>query len=158
MEDFDGITERQDTITRMPLGWLIFFIGVIVWGIWYMFMYVPLGEYSQHEEYAAAVAASEAAAPKVPVGKNPYIGNADEVEEGRAIYAENCSMCHGEGGDESGGNMGVPLVGIGGYMSDAEQFEVVMKGRADGGMPAFENSLGSRKVWEVLAYIDTLGK
>ena len=41
------------------------------------------------------------------------------------LYNQNCAMCHGEGGDEDGGSMGIPLVGLSSYMSGAEQFEVV---------------------------------
>ena len=64
MEDFDGIMERQDTKKRLPLGWLMFFIGVIVWGVWYSLVYVPIGTWSQGSEYDSKVQASAPTANK----------------------------------------------------------------------------------------------
>jgi len=156
MEEYDGIREREDTAKKLPLGWFIFFIGVIVWGLWYMFVYVPIGSYSQSKEYDSVVAAGMAAAPKVAMDANPYIGKAHEIAEGKKLYAKNCSMCHGEGVDDDGGSMGVPLRGLSGYMSDAEQLQVVTKGRPDSGMPAFGGSLGTERIWEVLAYVNSV--
>jgi len=156
MEEYDGIKEREDTYKRMPLGWFIFLIGVIVWGLWYMFVYVPVGSYSQQAEYESAVAATAAAAPKIATDANPYIGKEHEIAEGKKLYEKNCSMCHGSSVEASGGSMGVPLVGLGGYMSDAEQLQVVTNGRPDSGMPAFGNSLGTERIWEILAYVNSV--
>ena len=61
MEDFDGIIEREDTKKTLPLGWLVFFIGVIAWGLWYSFMYTPIGSWSQAAEYESAVKTVEQA-------------------------------------------------------------------------------------------------
>jgi len=156
MEEYDGITERKDTYKRMPLGWFIFLIGVIVWGLWYMFVHVPIGSYSQQEEYETAVAATAAKAPKVSADANPYIGHEHEIAEGKKLYEKNCAMCHGSGVEASGGSMGVPLRGLSGYMSDAEQLKVVTNGRPDSGMPSFGSSLGRERIWEILAYVDSV--
>ncbi|MFO0754398.1 MAG: cbb3-type cytochrome c oxidase N-terminal domain-containing protein [Thermodesulfovibrionales bacterium] len=51
-EDSMAGMERDDTRTRLPLGWLLLFIGLIVWGIWYGIAYTPaLSGWSQEGQY-----------------------------------------------------------------------------------------------------------
>jgi mono/diheme cytochrome c family protein len=137
---------------------VVFLVGVVVWGLWYMFVHVPVGSFSQEAEYMSGVEVRKSVPAAKPPDNNPSRGKAVEIAEGLALYGQHCAMCHGEGGDVDGGSMGIPLVGISGYLSDAEQYEVVMEGREDGGMPEFDDTLGSGKVWKILAYIDTLGE
>ncbi len=33
---------RKDTEHNLPLGWVIFFIALIVWGIYYIYAYTPM--------------------------------------------------------------------------------------------------------------------
>ncbi|PLX71001.1 MAG: hypothetical protein C0602_02915 [Denitrovibrio sp.] len=42
-EEFDNPEEfhREDTENVLPLGWLILFIGLIVFGIYYIYAYTP---------------------------------------------------------------------------------------------------------------------
>lgn len=42
-EEFDDFSkfERQDTKHDLPMGWLILFIGLILFGIYYTYMYSP---------------------------------------------------------------------------------------------------------------------
>jgi len=42
-EEFDNFEEweRKDTKHKLPIGWLILFIGLIVWGIWYTYSFSP---------------------------------------------------------------------------------------------------------------------
>jgi hypothetical protein len=42
-EVFDNIEEleRKDTAKKLPWGWLILFIGLILWGIYYIIAYTP---------------------------------------------------------------------------------------------------------------------
>ena len=42
-EEFDNIEEftREDTENALPLGWLILFIGLIVFGIYYTYSFSP---------------------------------------------------------------------------------------------------------------------
>lgn len=42
-EEFDNLEEfhREDTANVLPLGWLILFIGLIVFGIYYVYAYTP---------------------------------------------------------------------------------------------------------------------
>ncbi len=42
-EDFDNIQEfeAKATAKKLPLGWLMLYIGLIVWGIYYFVQYTP---------------------------------------------------------------------------------------------------------------------
>ena len=42
-EDMDRIEdmERQETKTKLPLGWLLLFTGLIIWGVFYAITYTP---------------------------------------------------------------------------------------------------------------------
>lgn len=42
-EDLDNIEnmERQDTKTKLPLGWLLLLSGLIIWGVFYIVSYTP---------------------------------------------------------------------------------------------------------------------
>lgn len=42
-EEFDNLEEftREDTENALPLGWLILYIGLIVFGIYYTYAYSP---------------------------------------------------------------------------------------------------------------------
>ncbi|MBI5189171.1 MAG: c-type cytochrome [Nitrospirae bacterium] len=161
MEDYDGIQERQDTSRRLPAGWLLFFIGVIAWGVYYTFVHVPIGTWSQYQAYdeeagAAAPAMTASATINIPPAANPFKGQVEEIAEGRKHYSEMCASCHGEDGK---GGMGPGIVGpqyvYGG--GDGELYTSVMDGRP-GGMPPFKDSLGEKKTWETLAYVESLKK
>jgi len=135
---------------------------VIIWALWYMFAYVPLGSWSQTEGYQKKVEAeapkpaeAPAAAAAAAAAANPYKGSAHEIVEGRQLYEEHCAACHGE---DAKGGIGPALTGVTEYIyggSDKDLLESVMEGRP-GGMPPFKSTLGEKKSWEVLAYIDSL--
>lgn len=42
-EEYDNFEEfeREDTAKKLPWGWMLLFIGLIVWGIWYLITYTP---------------------------------------------------------------------------------------------------------------------
>lgn len=42
-EEFDDFSkfEKPDTKDKLPVGWLILFIGLIVFGIYYVYTYTP---------------------------------------------------------------------------------------------------------------------
>jgi len=35
--------ERKDTANVVPAGWRVLFVGLIVWGAWYLYTYSPWG-------------------------------------------------------------------------------------------------------------------
>ena len=44
--------ERSDTKHNLPLGWLVLYVGLIVWGAYYSLAYTPqTGNWSQEGQY-----------------------------------------------------------------------------------------------------------
>ncbi len=43
MEEQDDISamERKDTSKKLPIGWVLLFAGLIIWGIYYYIAYTP---------------------------------------------------------------------------------------------------------------------
>ena len=57
-EEFDNIEdfEEKGTAKKLPVGWLILFWGLIIWGIYYFVSYTPeISGWSQEKEYAESV-------------------------------------------------------------------------------------------------------
>lgn len=95
---------------------------------------------------------------------NPLPRTRDTVDHGGAVYAKNCSGCHGAtgaGDGPAGQNLSprpadlqllaqIPMVQWDGYM-----FWTVSEGGAPLGsaMPAFKGALSDRDRWSVIAYI-----
>ena len=58
VEDFDDIEafEAKDTSRKLPVGWLILFWGLIIWGIFYFVAYTPaISGWSQEKAYEESV-------------------------------------------------------------------------------------------------------
>jgi len=58
VEDFDDIEafEAKDTSRKLPVGWLILFWGLIIWGIFYFVSYTPaISGWSQEKAYEESV-------------------------------------------------------------------------------------------------------
>ena len=87
---------------------------------------------------------------------NPYGKAEGALEEGRFLYVRmNCAYCHGFDGT---GGMGPDLTDnqwrYGG--SDADIFNSIFRGRAQG-MPAWGEMLPASQIWELVAYVRSLG-
>ncbi|MCL5022784.1 MAG: cytochrome-c oxidase, cbb3-type subunit II [Nitrospirae bacterium] len=99
--------------------------------------------------------AAEASAPKAAEAaaalKNPYEGNRESIEEGKKLFAENCSVCHGA---DAKGKLGPDLTTKKKKFgdTDGDLYASIAKGRP-GGMPDWEKTLGSEKIWKVIAYL-----
>jgi len=153
MSEFDGIQERQEGKSRMPAGMTILFIGLIVFGLCYLYFYSPqttgwtqLSQYQRKmDAIKTAVITPEA---KKGVSGTPVAGLA---EEGLAIYKAECVMCHGE---NLQGGIGPALTGpkfiYGATLTD--HIHVIGSGTPKG-MPAFEKQLGTEKVRVVANFI-----
>lgn len=87
-ETWGGIAEYKN---EAPFGWLLFYLGVIIWAIWYFLVGYPLNSYSQIGEYNE----------ESKVYDDKFVEkykNADEktlVEMGEAAFTVNCAPCHG---------------------------------------------------------------
>jgi hypothetical protein len=48
--------ERQDTKTKLPLGWLLLAVGLFVWGVYYTISYTPeISGWTQEHAYHESV-------------------------------------------------------------------------------------------------------
>lgn len=88
---------------------------------------------------------------------NPYAGDPSAVARGRQLFVGmNCTGCHGF--EAKNGLMAPQLTDnywrYGG--SDADVFNSIYEGRAKG-MPAWGAVLSTNQIWELVAYIRSLG-
>lgn len=54
IEEQDDIASfsRKDTEHNLPIGWVIFYVALIVWGIYYIFAYTPMfSDWTQNGAY-----------------------------------------------------------------------------------------------------------
>ncbi len=48
--------ERQDTKTKLPLGWVLLFVGLIAWGVFYAATYTPqISGWTQEGDYLESI-------------------------------------------------------------------------------------------------------
>jgi cytochrome c oxidase cbb3-type subunit 3 len=90
-----------------------------------------------------------------PPAKTPYELNASALSEGKRLFgAYNCSGCHANGG----GGIGPALMDdqwI--YGAEADQiFHTIVEGRPNG-MPSFGGKIPDYQVWQLAAYVRSLG-
>jgi len=44
--------ESHDTAKKLPVGWLLLFFGLILWGIYYIISFTPgISDWSQEKEF-----------------------------------------------------------------------------------------------------------
>jgi cytochrome c oxidase cbb3-type subunit III len=153
MSEFDGIQERREGKSRMPTGMTILFIGLIVFGLCYLYFYSPQTTgWTQADQYKRKMDALNTAV-VTPEAKEvaSVIPEAGQAQEGSAIYKAECAMCHGE---NLKGSIGPALTGpkfiYGATLAD--HIRVISSGTPKG-MPAFEKQLGAEKVRAVASYI-----
>ena len=153
MGEFDGIKEREEGKKKMPLGMAVLFMALILFGLIYLYRYMPqttgwtqAGQYQHRmESLKQAVITHEV--------KEVASGAAETSKEdkGPAIYKSDCAMCHGENLE---GGIGPALTGpkfvYGGTLAD--HVRVVTDGTPKG-MPGFGKQLGPEKVRAVAHYV-----
>jgi cytochrome c oxidase cbb3-type subunit 3 len=87
---------------------------------------------------------------------NPYAGRIDAIVTGRQLFTGmNCSGCHS---GYAGGGMGPNLrdsIWIYGSR-DADLYATIAEGRPNG-MPAWGGRLPKQQIWQIIAYLRTLG-
>lgn len=153
----DGIGEEDNAI---PLWFNVGFYGLIAFGIAYIAYYAVLTDWSQRGQYEAEVATLEAKYAAIRAANeptaNPYHGDEGAIARGAETWATICVACHlPEGTGLVGPSLVDPYWKYG--HSDAELFATVSEGRPLG-MPPWGAQLGTEKIWQVLAYMETLPK
>jgi cytochrome c oxidase cbb3-type subunit 3 len=146
----------QEGHNKIPVGWMAFFIGMIIFVVVYVVRFTPAisgwSFYKLHAEEMKSAGKTAAASPANP-GK--YVGKADAIAEGKAEFATSCAACHMA--DASGGigpNLKVALK----YGETPDKlFESISAGRPNG-MPPFGQQLGKDKIAKLVAFIESLRK
>lgn len=92
----------------------------------------------------------------IPYATNPLGGDLVALQDGRRLFNwYNCSGCHG---GHAGGGMGPslrdPVWLFGDH--DGQIFNTIAYGRSDG-MPAWGSKIPPKQIWELVAYIKSLG-
>lgn len=85
---WDGIAEFTN---NLPIGWVVSFIVLIIWGFWYIFFGYPLNAYSQLGEYNKDM--KEYNQKFEEKWKN--LSQEDMIKMGQGIFLVKCSQCHG---------------------------------------------------------------
>ncbi|MCR9141805.1 MAG: c-type cytochrome [bacterium] len=167
-KEFDGIKQADN---KMPPWYIVSFIATMVIGVLYLVYYHVLTDWSQAAQYEREVAAHVAEYPEVEVAGgsgegvtgNPFAGQPDAIAAGAETYQAICAACHKADGS---GLIGPNLKDDEWLHGNSELalYDVIMEGRmqpetwkqnpAKGPMPAHKASLGSKRVWEVIAYMN----
>ncbi len=83
-----------------------------------------------------------------------------DVQQGAAIYAQNCAACHGDKGLGDGPQSmqlpvtvpGIGLADVARQASPADWFKMVTQGNLDRFMPPFVGALSDQQRWDVVSY------
>lgn len=77
---------------------------------------------------------------------DPYLGQAEAIDEGDQIYRSKCMGCHGIAGGRGPNLFATKL-------TDEQFLETVINGRKNTQMPAFGLRLSPDDVWKVHAFV-----
>lgn len=95
--------------------------------------------------------------PAPPPSANPFNGNEQAVEQGKIIYNQACTACHGI--DGTAGEI-APALGAAGHVyarkTDSQIFDAVKNGIPGTGMLPLGVRLSDDDIWKVTAYIEAL--
>ena len=98
-------------------------------------------------------------------GANPVVFTNESVVLGAQLFAKNCAVCHGEGGEGDGpGSAGLdppptnlrldPIQDN----SDGTFFYVITNGIEGSAMPSWERTLGDEERWHLVNFIRSLAR
>jgi putative heme-binding domain-containing protein len=87
---------------------------------------------------------------------NPFFGNAQAIEQGGAVYSQNCTACHGASG--GAGEIGPAIVSAeqADRRSDAQILTTIRGGVPGTPMPAFAGKLADDDILRVAAWLHAL--
>lgn len=162
-EDNEDIGEGRGWL---PAWWVWMMYGGFAYALIYtVYMHGVLG-WSQEKQYDEEVTAFQKAHPEALVslteeGVNPFRGDEEAIARGEKTYLGFCAACHKPDGT---GLVGPNIVDAEWMHGDTDQvvytlvmegvtMEAVKQNPPKGPMPAHKNSLGAKKVLEVLAYL-----
>lgn len=149
----DGIGEEDNPI---PLWFNATFAATIVIACIYIPFYI-LGGWSAAGQYTDEVERLEATFAVVRSelpSENPFRGDATAIAAGQQVWTTTCVACHlPDGRGLVGPSLIDPYWKYG--SGDEELFTTLSEGRP-AGMPPWGKTLGTEKIWQVLAFVETL--
>lgn len=168
---FDGIISADN---KMPGWYIVSFVGTVIFAVVYLLYFHIFTDWTKEGQYAAEVAAhveQYGTGEMATTGGNPLRGDAAAIAAGQKTFAAVCAACHGpEGKGLIGPDLtdGMWLHGTDGAITEDQIYKVVSGGvmapeewkqnPPKGPMPAQEGALGSRGVWEVIAFLTDKNK
>ena len=89
--------------------------------------------------------------------ENPFAGRADLVEEGRSLFNQYCSHCHGPNAVQGERPRDLRRLYIRyGENASTVFYETVSTGRMDMGMPVWKGILTDDVLWRMFTYLQTV--
>lgn len=89
--------------------------------------------------------------------ENPFAGRADLVEEGRSLFNQYCSHCHGPNAVQGERPRDLRRLYIRyGNKASTVFYETVSTGRMDVGMPVWKGILSDEVLWRMFTYLQTV--
>jgi len=147
--------EPQESHNNIPKGWLLFFVGVIIFLIGYIVSYTPaISGWSFYKKFEQELAAATKA--EKPNAVKHYSGDKNAIMEGKKIFASTCAPCHNA--DATGGigsNLTATTLKFG--SDEKDLYESIATGHPNG-MPSFLPQIGTDNISKVVAYLETLRK
>jgi cytochrome c oxidase cbb3-type subunit 3 len=155
---YDGIRELDN---RLPPWWLWSFYASIIFAVVYFINYEVLGTgLTQEEEYQAEMLKAKEDVKTYLASLGDLIDESNvtlatetaDINAGKAIYEQNCSVCHAaDGGGGVGPNFTDKYWLHGGDMTAI--FSTIKYGVPSKGMIAWESQLSPKKMQQVASYI-----
>ncbi len=89
--------------------------------------------------------------------ENPFAGRTDLVEEGRSLFNQYCSHCHGPNAVQGERPRDLRRLYIRyGNKASTVFYETVSTGRIDMGMPVWKGILSDDVLWRMFTYLQTV--
>jgi mono/diheme cytochrome c family protein len=89
--------------------------------------------------------------------ENPFAGRADLVNEGRSLFNQYCSHCHGPNAVQGERPRDLRRLNIRyGDKASTVYYETVSRGRMDVGMPVWKGVLTDDVLWRIFTYLQTV--
>jgi cytochrome c oxidase cbb3-type subunit 3 len=156
--DYDGIKELDN---NLPPWWVYLFYATIFFAVFYLAKYEVFGGDNSSVEYEKEIAQAKLdieeykkANPNlVDISSVVLLTEASDLEAGKAIFTQNCAVCHK---DDGGGGIGPNLTDenwiLGGGIKNV--FKTVYEGGRDGkGMISWKQDLNTLEIAQVSSYV-----
>lgn len=159
--EYDGIRELDN---NLPPWWVYMFYVTLVFAVIYLgYYHVYNSGNLQEQEYLAEMNQAELRKAEYLRMKGSSIDESNVemltdaalIENGKSIYAQNCSACHGSAGEGGvGPNLTDPYWIHGGGIKNI--FSVIRNGAPEKGMIPWKSQLSPEQIQQVSSYIITL--